>query len=117
QLGLGVRPMGLALAGETVGIAIVSALLAFGLARRFGSRSSYGLPLVLFCASPALVAIAYSAPGLFLSQVYQGATNAPVDLAQNSLGLSLSPQVGPTLLPALELLFSFGGTVGSLVGA
>lgn len=117
SLGLGTAALGLARTGEPLGLAVVSTLLALGLARRFGSRLSYGLPLVLYCLSPVLIAIANSGPTLFAAQVVRGASNAPVDLAQNTLALGISAYVGRKLLPRFEIAFSVGALAGAGAGA
>jgi len=117
SLGLNTAALGLARAGETVGLTVVSTLLALGLAKRFGSRLSYGLPLVIYCLAPALIAIAHSGPTLFAAQVVRGASNAPVDLAQTTLALAISAQVGRKLMPRFEIGFSAGALLGSGAGA
>lgn len=116
-LGLSPGALGLALVGQTVGLALMGIILSLGLGERFGSRFSYGVPLVLFCLSPALIAIAHSGRSLFATQLFEGVTNAPIDLAQTTLALSLSMQLRKTLLPRFEVGFSAGSLLGAGAGA
>lgn len=117
DLGLDGRALGIALAGETVGLAAAGLLLALWLARYFGSRNSFGISLILFCLGPATVAASHSFGALLGSQVYQGVFNAPVDLAGITMALALSARAGKKLLPKFEAGFTIGGLVGSAFGA
>ncbi len=116
-LGLDPGALGIALVGSTIGLGVGGTILAAGLSERFGSRFSFGLPLVLFCLSPALIAVANSGPTLFGSQVFQGISNAPVDLAQGVLAMGLAAKAGKRLLPRFQAVFSCGSLSGAAAGA
>jgi MFS family permease len=116
-LGVGPGAFGLALVGSTIGLGLAGTILAAGLSEKFGSRLSYGLPLVLFCATPALIAVAHSVRALFGVEFLQGFTNAPVDLAAGALALGLTAKPGKRLLTRFQFCFSCGSLVGAFAGA
>ncbi len=111
-LNLSAGELGAALAAGTVGAAVGAVLMALGLARRL-TRPWLALALMIYAASPIMVAASTSAAGLLLARMAKGMTNGPVDVGQLALAGYLSVQMGRTLLPRLELIY----TAGSLLGA
>jgi MFS family permease len=116
QLGLGYGALAAALLGQTLGL-IIAMLPAAWLAGRVSPAKVGVGAAVAFAASSALPGIAESQWQLFLFLGLVGVTNAPLDVANPTLGSELGRRRGKTTMTLLESSFTVGAAVGGLVGS
>ncbi|MEO7197043.1 MAG: MFS transporter [Solirubrobacterales bacterium] len=117
NLGIGLGTLGLALAGQVVGLVAMMPLAA-RLVHRYGARAVGGASAVLYAVAIAAVGFAQGAPIMFAALLLAGAANAPLDVAAPTLGKGLQDaRAGRKTLSGLELFFVIGLLLGSAVGA
>jgi predicted MFS family arabinose efflux permease len=108
--------VGLALAGQSIGLIIVVLAAAPPLIRRFGARPVAVASGVLYCASTALPGLPTSLWLLFVAFLAVGAFNAPLDVAMADLGGAVEKARGKPTMSSFEALFVVGQVAGALIG-
>ena len=117
NLGIGLGALGLALAGQVVGL-IAAMPLSARLVHRFGARAVASIAAAMYSIAIALVGLASSPIALFAALLIAGMANAPLDVAVPTLGKGVEDKRGGRkTLSLFELAFVVGLLGGGAVGA